>query len=435
MFREKENQQSRLKVLMFAYAVDNNDVGEANLTYHWITHIAKFADITLITMGSRIHDKCGLENYPGVTLKIVKPKLRFVWTGAIDQVLKLDYTELYFRARSLARKLVAKEHFDCCHHIAPHSPRYPSPLHGLGVRFIAGPVHGGLSMPESLSRNNTKSRLQKITSRFDTLRNKYDPLLKRHYSNADSLLISAPYVKESIPRAYSHKCRVIPPQPPAVLPNPPAREKSEKLRLIFVGRLIESKGIDLAVQAVARLGDTRNIVFDIYGQGELEESLRHSISKYGLNGVVNLKGQVAHEEVLREFHKHDVLLLPSLKEAWGLAVSEAMAAGLAIICINRGGPAHMVNPHSGFKIDVSYREQMIAEIADAIRSMQANRQLAARMGRFAANHVRARFTWDALMKQLKATYRGEDWDGLPVTPDVIYLRPHRAKAQAKRSSL
>ena len=396
--------QTRLKILICAYAVDNKDVGEAHLTWHWLNELAKHVDITLITRGSRINESCGFEGHETIKLEIVKPKISFQWAGAFDRVLKPDYFEFFSLARNAAKKLVARENFDACHHIAPHSPRYPSPLHSLGVKLFVGPIHGGLHMPKELEKNGSSS-LRSSASRIDRLRNKYDPVMRKHFSSAKKLLISAPYVTENLPEKYHNKCVVIPPQPPEILTNPPSKSTSNKLRLIFVGRLIPTKGIDLAVEAIKRLNNPNDVEFCIYGTGELNDSLESFIKDSNLSSSIFLKGFVKHNEILRAFHRNDILLFPSLKEAWGLAVSEAMASGLGVICINRGGPGYMVDEFCGLKVEVSDRNTIIEQLTKSIQYLIDNPEKVKEFGENSEAKINKHFTWNALTEKLISLYR------------------------------
>ncbi|SMF13291.1 Glycosyltransferase involved in cell wall bisynthesis [Alteromonadaceae bacterium Bs31] len=396
--------QTRLKILMCAYAVDNRDVGEAHLSYHWIDNITKIADVTLITMGSRLNERCGFEDHPHVRVILAKPRLRFVWTGAFDRIIKPDYLEYFYRARKIAKKLVKEEQFDALHHIAPHSPRYPSPLHSLGKNILVGPIHGGLHLPEQYSGKQKGGGLRRIAKSIDHFRNHYDPIMRKHFGSAAKLLISAPYVKENLPAALADKCEVLPPQPPEVLENPPQKPPSEKIRLIFIGRLIEAKGIHLALQALAKTESKTQFIFDIYGTGDLETELKEFCEHNSLQSIVNFRGFTPHDKVLEALHLSDVLFFPSLKEAWGLAVSEAMAAGLCVLCVDRGGPGYMIDEKCGYKVPTGSAEEIVNALTEKLGYIAANHAEAKEKGIAASLKIQQKFTWEAIIKQLKDLY-------------------------------
>ncbi len=389
---------------MCAYAVDNKDVGEAHLNYHWIENITKIADITLVTMGSRLNNSCGFEAHPNIRLALVKPRFRFVWTGAFDRILKPDYIEFFIRARKVARKILAEEHFDALHHISPHSPRYPSPLHSLGKPFLVGPIHGGLHFPEQYASKNKEGSIRKIAKRIDRFRNNYDPVMRSHFNSASKLLISAPYVKESLPASVAEKCEILPPQPPEILHDAPQKSQRDKIHLAFVGRLIETKGIHLALQALAKSKHKNKFKFDIFGTGELEAELKEFATNNGLKEIVRFCGFTPHDEVLHALNDSDVLLFPSLKEAWGLAVSEAMAAGLCVLCIDRGGPGYMIDDQCGFKVPPESAEAMVSSLAEKLDYIALNRTVVEEKGLNASAKIQKFFTWEAITNKLQALY-------------------------------
>lgn len=396
----------RPRVLMFAYAVDNKDVGEAQLTYQWIAQISKKVDVTLITMGSRIHDKCGFESNENVNLYIVKPKMLFRWAGSFDRVFKPDYLELYARARKAAKDILITNKFDALHHIAPHSPRYPSPLHGLHSNFLVGPIHGGLALPNNFSSQNIKTKMAAILRKVDALRNKHDNLMRAHFSSARKLLVSAPYVKGILPEEFAAKCTVIPPQPPDKsehIVSP--RQVSKPIKFLFVGRLIENKGVRYALEALKGIPKT-DYIFNVYGTGEQELELKKIVEDSDMTSTVKFKGFASHEIILSEMLKHDVLLFPSLKEAWGLVVTEAMSAGLAIVCADRGGPGYIVDDSCGLKVPADTPSQLVNDLNDAIYRMIDNPELIHSMKSASQQRVEKQFTWDVLTNQILNLYKG-----------------------------
>jgi glycosyltransferase involved in cell wall biosynthesis len=101
------------------------------------------------------------------------------------------------------------------------------------------------------------------------------------------------------------------------------------VRLLYVGRLVEDKNLRRLIQAVSGLGAR----LEVCGTGSLEEELR------GLAQNVDFRGYVAPEHLPARFAAADALVLPSLYEPFGVAVREAAAAGLPIVCSLTAGAA------------------------------------------------------------------------------------------------
>jgi len=113
-------------------------------------------------------------------------------------------------------------------------------------------------------------------------------------------------------------------------------EKSSegKLKYLFVGQLIERKGVvELLKSWPKNINKTK---LTILGKGPKQNILKKI--KYEKNmSNVNIEGYVERSSIHRYYAQSDVLILPSKKEVWGLVVNEALAAGLYVLCSFRAG--------------------------------------------------------------------------------------------------
>ena len=106
--------------------------------------------------------------------------------------------------------------------------------------------------------------------------------------------------------------------------------------LLFVGRLMSHKGIDLALEALQLL-QLRGISpsFGVVGVGPQEDDLKRRVDELGLTDSVTFVGHLENETSLFSLMKGSRLfLLPSTREGFGLVVVEAAAAGLPTITVN-----------------------------------------------------------------------------------------------------
>ncbi|AGF73589.1 glycosyltransferase family 4 protein [Corynebacterium halotolerans] len=103
----------------------------------------------------------------------------------------------------------------------------------------------------------------------------------------------------------------------------PRAERTGRHHLVTLSRLVPHKQIEHAMDVVAALGESHDVVLDVIGSGWWEDELRVYAQRTGVADRVTFHGQVAEE------HKHALLdraclhLMPSRKEGWGLAVIEA----------------------------------------------------------------------------------------------------------------
>ena len=123
------------------------------------------------------------------------------------------------------------------------------------------------------------------------------------------------------------------------------------LRVLAVGRLVEKKGFDHLVRAVASLAaDGMPCTLRIVGDGELAEPLRALVAGLGVGAGVELVGARSQAELVEELAWADVLAAPCVVGADGNAdglptvILEAMASGLPVVATDVTGIPEAVHP-------------------------------------------------------------------------------------------
>jgi len=114
----------------------------------------------------------------------------------------------------------------------------------------------------------------------------------------------------------------------------------DRYRLIYSGRLVAIKRLDLLIDAFAKIAEQRS-EWDllIVGGGSLEAELKMRIPDW-LRHRVYWTGFVSSQEHMSALYQFaDILVLPSDYEPWALVVNEAVCAGLALVCSDAVGAA------------------------------------------------------------------------------------------------
>jgi len=162
------------------------------------------------------------------------------------------------------------------------------------------------------------------------------------------------------------------------LPITGSREPGGSIKIISVARLIEVKGLDDALQALALMQRTYPTLewhFDIYGDGPERQLLMNLTAKLGLSNQVQFHGSVPNETVLQGLKKADIFLLPSWNEAFGLAYLEAMAMGCAVIgCFENGAADILTDGTDGRLVpprDVGRLAEVLGELATDAKQREA----------------------------------------------------------------
>ncbi|OLR62168.1 hypothetical protein BHF69_05410 [Anaerostipes sp. 992a] len=113
------------------------------------------------------------------------------------------------------------------------------------------------------------------------------------------------------------------------------------LHIMSVGRLVEQKGFDRLLKAVARLKqNNRAFQLHIIGDGEQKEELQQYIIQFKLERYVKLHGYLANPYAVMKLG--DVLICSSRAEGYSLAIAEGMVLGLAIVTTDCSGPNELI---------------------------------------------------------------------------------------------
>ncbi|MGD9591748.1 MAG: glycosyltransferase family 4 protein, partial [Candidatus Berkiella sp.] len=109
-------------------------------------------------------------------------------------------------------------------------------------------------------------------------------------------------------------------------------QKRFSAQFLYVGRLAPEKNLELLISVFEQLP---HFSLTLVGQGPLEKSLQKRLP-------VNVKmlGHISNHELAHLYAAHDVLVLPSLREPWGLVVEEALYHGLPVIVSDKVGCAN-----------------------------------------------------------------------------------------------
>lgn len=115
--------------------------------------------------------------------------------------------------------------------------------------------------------------------------------------------------------------------------------------ILSVGELIARKNYDVAIDALSALDPRLKVDFCIAGIGDKEDELRQHIRDKGLAGKVRLLG--FRDDIPDLLHAADVFFFPSLQEGLPVAVMEAMACGLPIVCSRIRGNTDLIDEGLG----------------------------------------------------------------------------------------
>lgn len=168
-------------------------------------------------------------------------------------------------------------------------------------------------------------------------------------------------------------------------------------RLIFVGRLVEKKGLDTLLEALSRLADEYpDIELLIAGDGPLRVPLERKALALGLSGKAVFLGSVASDRLPDLYSSADIAVVPSViaasgdQEGLGLVIIEAMGCGCAVVASALDAIGDVVDAETG----LFARPGDPADLAEKIRRLLEDPGYCRRLSERAREKVLSRFDWE-----------------------------------------
>ena len=184
---------------------------------------------------------------------------------------------------------------------------------------------------------------------------------------------------------------------PDLASMPPIRHDGTNPNFVFVGRLVRYKGCDLVIKALATATEA---VLDIYGDGEERDALEELARREGVADRVHFRGWFpAGNALFEQLRQYRAFVFPSLAEANGIVVQEAMMLGLPVIAVNWGGPSLLLDSDKGILIEPRDESFVVASIADAMSRLAQDAGEANRLASNArAEAESAGYSWPLLLQ-------------------------------------
>jgi glycosyltransferase involved in cell wall biosynthesis len=143
--------------------------------------------------------------------------------------------------------------------------------------------------------------------------------------------------------------------------NSYSSKNRKQVKIAYAGKISFEKGVQYIGEAIEMLNDN-NIIVDIYGD------FNESTKSYFLQQCDNLNflGRVGKKELLKKLIQYDAFLLPSLSDAYSLAVMEAQSVGLPVIVSSNTGNADIIIRND---IGIVAKTECASSLAKAILEM------------------------------------------------------------------
>lgn len=395
------------KVVLIAKHIGINSGGEAIKAFQF-AHLLKErgVEVTVITH-QRAMDSQGAGKLDVEFLVVPDTAFqRFLWWA---RPLR-GFLDIHFHicARRLIARHVPRDDGTVLHYIAPVSPVMPRFL-PKGYDIVVGPLTGNIFYPPAFRARGswefrTAERLHALAQRFLGVvfpeKRRARVVLVSGYERTRASLRMAGVREEQmadvVDSGVSDRIR----------DRPRITHTGRNPRFVMSGRMVDHKGTDFAIKAVAQAEP--DISIDIYGDGEKRPELEALAKSLSLGERVRFLGWMpSHDDLLDTFPDYRGYIFPSIAEANGIVMQEAMMVGLPVVAARWGGPEKLADDDAAIYVDPLSEEHLVSKIADAMNRLAGDPELAEGLSLRARQIAEDKFSWKAVAESwISAGYDG-----------------------------
>jgi glycosyltransferase involved in cell wall biosynthesis len=412
----------RLKILAIAYACNPTRGSEFGVGWGWVNAIAAKHDITVLTANFNSTDidrHCKASepvnhNNPRFCYMTNRPwhyRPKGLWLrieGSLAKpLMNLAYQDWLRYAFAEAKREVGQNHYDLVHLITYVGWRFPGKFYKLGLPFVWGPIGGMKNTPWRLlpmlgirgafyyGARNLINSLQLFIMRGPrrALRAAGKGVIAATSEIQVELLNRFKVSSEVI-------CEVGP--PPFEDVTPKHRANNEPLRLCWSGIHLPGKALHLLLRAAAVVGEC-NYNIEILGDGPSNRAWRSLAIELKIDDLCHWHGWIPRSESINIMKDSHAFVITSLKDLTSNVAVEAISVGLPIVCLDHCGFADLVTDNCGIKVYAGGEEQIISDLAKAIKKLYLDEPLRRNLARRALQRSQD-YSWPNKMAALDRVY-------------------------------
>lgn len=406
-----------LKILINAYAVAPNWGSEQGVGWNWITSIAKYCKCYVITEGEwRKEIEEALTELPQ------KDNIRFYYNPVPQKVRDMcwnqgDYRFYHYyekwqkKTLEIARQICKENRIDVIHQLNMVGFREPGFLWKIKeIPYVWGPLSG--CSTTNMNFFSDAGLKTKLKYRFKNLVNKlqlrYSSKVRNAFRNADVLITPRIDVHETIKNVYDKESLIIPETgiKGYCIPIKNISRENEELNILWVGRLIYTKKLDIALKTIAALKHLPKLRLHIVGFGMNNEESYYKKMAKSLDIEENCiwYGKQENKDVMEIMKKMDIFFFTSIAEVTSTVILEAIQNRLPIVCHNACGFGNIITNDIGRKIGLRNPQESINNFAKVIEELYHNRNILMEM-RPNFDKIAEGLTYEAKAKKMYRIYK------------------------------
>lgn len=391
-----------MKIVSIVTSFPRND---KDILIPWIIRLVKELQSEKIETEIFTSSYCGIRNEMRDGIKVKRFRYFFKKWEKLSHDMsvpeKLKSNKLYFLVLPFfmffgtvaALNYARKNHFDVIH---VHFP-FPLAVFGIVMKIISG-------KPIIMTCHGSEVNMAKRNRVFRSI-------FRWMISYADSITVNSVFMKNELARiAEDRKIEIIPMGTGVSGRNGLTAEDvrcNDRKKILFVGRLIELKGLIYLIEAVKML-DAEKYELHIVGDGPQKEKLKNEVEKYFKKKQVFFHGYLKDRELENMYLSADIFVLPSIvddqgyTEGLGTVLLEAISYDIPVIGSDTGGITDIIiNGKTGILVEQKDPES----IFKAILKLSDDSVLRGECVKNARQHLSNNFSWWAIRRKFVDEYK------------------------------
>jgi len=349
-------------------------------TFVW-QYLHNFNEVTPIVIAQRLEN---IEQFP-----LSSGKIRAIYgrRGSIPWAVDNWYRRFFKRPYGYFERIIKKEKIHLIHaHFGTMGSAFLKPTVSLGIPLITTFYGQDLSIIDLLSQH--KGSYQEL------------------FEKGSHFLVEGPFMQDSLISIGCTEKKVSIQRIALNIEDYQSKthtwDGKRPIRLLFVGRFIEKKGLEYALRALAKIKNKYSFQLRVIGGGNLEERLHLLASDLGLLKNIDWLGIQPHRKVIEELQACDILIQPSVTASNGdseggapTIILEAQACGVPVVSTTHADIPYITSDESALLSP----ERNVDSLIENICYLFDNPEIWSQMGKKGRNHIER---FHSIMKEVSA---------------------------------
>lgn len=400
-----------MNVLLNAYFCHPNRGSEAAVGWNWLCEIARRNQVRLFFYAGQGQEAAVRDAVAGLAYAANIHLVPIAVPSFFQHRLyRLRYEVWQRAALREARALLQREKIDLIHHVTIAAWWNCGYLWQLGLPFVFGPISGAQRTPRAgYAFLPDRDRLGEWTREIGFEMGWRLWRRPRQALRAAAAVLAANpetetrvrQIRREQPVVCMAECGIRPGSAPAV---PNTAPHTGVTRLLWAGRLIPTKNFGLLLRSLAAVPQDMPWRLEVAGDGPQLGHWQERVAAAGLQAQITFLGRIDYARMAEHYQAADIFVFPSLREASGTALLEAMSFGLPAIALDLHGARTLLADGCGILVPVDDSAQMINAFRDAIVTLCRDHALRQTLGKAARQKIAAGYRWEQRGEQMNELY-------------------------------